>query len=86
MLKHNLGEYKLKDDHEAETVIDAMPDDKGHEHYHQQTEKFVPQYNKYLGCGGEFVKTQRPNESPSAAPLFELHLVAIERWSQTPLP
>jgi hypothetical protein len=57
MLKHNLGEYKQKDDHEAETAIDAMPDDKGHEHYNQRTEKFVPQYNKYLGCGGEFVKT-----------------------------
>jgi len=57
MLKHNLGEYKLKDDHEAETAIDAMPDDKEHEHYHQRTDKFAPQYDQCLRCGREFVKT-----------------------------
>jgi hypothetical protein len=57
MLKHNLGEYKLKDDHEAETAIDAMPNDKGQEHYHQRTEKFVLRYYKCLSCGGEFVRT-----------------------------
>ena len=57
MLKHNLGEYKLKDDHETETAIDAMPDDKGYEHYHQGTEKFVPRYDKCVSIGGEFVGT-----------------------------
>jgi len=56
-MKHNLGECKLKDGHEAETAIDAMPDDKGQEHYHQRTEKFVPRHDKRLSSGGEFVKT-----------------------------
>jgi len=35
----------MKDVHDAETAIDAMPDDKRHKHYHQRTEKFVPQYD-----------------------------------------
>jgi len=57
MLKHSLGEYKLKDDHEAETATTAMHDDKWHVYYHQRTEKFVPRYDKCLSSGGELVKT-----------------------------
>jgi hypothetical protein len=51
MLKHNLGEHKLKDDHGAETAIDAMPYDKGHGHYHQRTKKFVPRYDVSVVAG-----------------------------------